>query len=549
MNDFKTYLPRWTKRAVMDGSGRDPLGLSRISDNFTDLLLPSIITTTNRARYYSFYPWAMRESLNALKEDEDGADFLERFCRLEAAFAISSKLGKETDRTIVGIDQVNRYLDGADEGSAVNTEFKVLPANNWGGFGQYYGGALRTLGLGSWEEDGFWHATDQRGIRLADAFAESISGVPYLKPRHFAQEETSLKILKESATEFSLDAIRGRNAKNERNLLINFFFDLDPQSEMGSSTHRQATLGQLLHVLAACEDIGNSPSRRDIEGSCLFWPHYYRHIYGEDGVSVPYIIEPTFQVTSEYWRQFCAHQFFTYAAEEILQAILDSVSKTAEGLTKPQLVAELLSTEFVEELEKLTKRKHSGPRSLMNFFGAGKDPEAIQQKFSANYPLAEWWIYSGESETPAKTRLARAFLILAQLHAKWRLSPDAALADVSEKAASEWWLGTCLAWGDDWLEENPTWHVALESLIEEFHTHHEMIKFQKHKLDASWLEKTGDRYSRLQDLRPDFRSNRHANASMILQDLCLLQDGGNDDPLVLTPAGRSTLKQVIKIRS
>jgi hypothetical protein len=49
----KNHLPRWTKRVVMNGSGRDPLGLSRVSDNFTELLQPSIIATTNRARYYS----------------------------------------------------------------------------------------------------------------------------------------------------------------------------------------------------------------------------------------------------------------------------------------------------------------------------------------------------------------------------------------------------------------------------------------------------------------------------------------------------------------
>ena len=65
-----TFHPRWTKRAVFEGSGRDPLGLSRVTDNFTDLLLPSIITTTNRARYYSFYAWALRESHESLGNDD-----------------------------------------------------------------------------------------------------------------------------------------------------------------------------------------------------------------------------------------------------------------------------------------------------------------------------------------------------------------------------------------------------------------------------------------------------------------------------------------------
>ena len=163
--------------------------------------------------------------------------------------------------------------------------------------------------------------------------------------------------------------------------------------------------------------------------------------------------------------------------------------------------------------------------------------------------MAEWWVYSGESEKPISTRLGRAFAILAQLHAKWRLSEDAALADVAEKAGGEWWLGTCFEWGDRWLSDDPDWSTAISELIDDVHSHHELVKFQKHKLDAAWVEKTGDRYTKLQDLSPEFRSNRHGNAAMILQDLCVLKDGGNDDALHLTAWGRSILKNVIKARS
>lgn len=43
MMTTESYLYRRTKRAVLDGSGRDPLGLSRVSVNFTELLLPSTL--------------------------------------------------------------------------------------------------------------------------------------------------------------------------------------------------------------------------------------------------------------------------------------------------------------------------------------------------------------------------------------------------------------------------------------------------------------------------------------------------------------------------
>lgn len=92
-----SYLPRWTKRAVLEGSGRDPLGLSRVSDNFTELLLPSIITTTNRARYCSFYPWALRGSHESLGDEEGTTNLIDEFGKREAAIAF--KLGKKTERS------------------------------------------------------------------------------------------------------------------------------------------------------------------------------------------------------------------------------------------------------------------------------------------------------------------------------------------------------------------------------------------------------------------------------------------------------------------
>jgi hypothetical protein len=59
MSSVLAYLPRWTKRVSIEEGGRDPLGLSRVSGMITDFLLQGIITQTYRARYYSFYCWAI----------------------------------------------------------------------------------------------------------------------------------------------------------------------------------------------------------------------------------------------------------------------------------------------------------------------------------------------------------------------------------------------------------------------------------------------------------------------------------------------------------
>ena len=159
------------------------------------------------------------ESVKAVETSGGKADFVEEFRKREAAFAIASKLGKQTDLSIVGIDQVNKYLGEISEKDSISTAFRVLPANNLGGFGQYYGGCLSSLRLGGWEEDGMWHVDGKRGQKLADAFGSSISITPYLKKGFCGTEVVPIKVLTDSASEFSLDGIRGAAAKDERELL------------------------------------------------------------------------------------------------------------------------------------------------------------------------------------------------------------------------------------------------------------------------------------------------------------------------------------------
>jgi hypothetical protein len=84
----------------------------------------------------------------------------------------------------------------------------------------------------------------------------------------------------------------------------------------------------------------------------------------------------------------------------------------------------MIATGFIGELEGATETKLPGPAALMEYFLAGGPPEKVQECFSANHDLAEWWIYSENSEVPLATRLGRAFAIWAQLHAKWRRSED-----------------------------------------------------------------------------------------------------------------------------
>jgi len=547
---MQTFLPRWTQRVVISGSGRDPLALSRVSDVFTNRLLPSIITTTERARYYSFYAWAVREA--RLSAEAGEMEFEQAFRVREAAFAIASKEGRETKLSIVGIDEVERCLSELDDDDVVDTSFPVLPSSPMGGLGQYYIGCLngRQLGIVDELEDKMLGCLEGRGVALAEAFGASIRSSPVAQLRGRDWLKIPLSVLAESSDVFSLDGIRAPEAAEEREILTRMFLELDDSEHQEPGRHRQAAIGQLLHVLEAYALHGEVCSKREVEESCLFWPHYYRQLDLEEVEK--YSAFGAFTADSEYWRQFCAHQFFTFGAELFLSAILDALSDDREGLTKEELIQRLLKSGFVDDMEKCAGVTLDSPAALVRFFGPDYETQegaaASRMKFSGEHDLAEWWSYRGGYEECPATRLGRVFVIWAQLYAKWRWSEEPAIEEVLASANREWSIGTCFDWGDRWMKDELGWEAALGDLVDSFYSRHEEIRFQKRKLEACWIEMIKGRYTKLQDLNASFRASRHRNMVSVLQDLGILQDGGLDDDLVVTDRGRAVLNEVKEVR-
>jgi len=547
------YWPQWTRRVAMDGSGRDPLGLSRVSDALTNFLLPNIITTTDRARYYSFYTWAVAD-IETLRKSKDGRiSFEEEFQRREAAFALASRLGQKVDLPIVGYVQVSRVLASPDEYDNLDTNFRVLPSNATGGLGQYYAGCLRGLDLIRVDEHGEWAVSPEFGKRLADAFASATAKSPYLLDAWRSKARIPKTILESSAKTFSLDALSERTADVEREMLVSMFFSLGESPSGTRLLNRQATLGMYLHVLKTCEEAGVEVTLHDVDGCAIFWPHYYAGIADEEHDLIPYHPPPAFSDAHAFWRQFCAHQFLAFALEEFLAAMLDALSPHPEGLTKPELLDKLVSKEIVSDLEKVTKANCGIPAALLKVVGIEEVPNAavcieVTKKYDGDAKINEWSVCLDRDVSP-HTRLGRALLLLALLYAKWRGRNDEdALLRVADEAKGELWLGTIFPWLDAWLTEQLDWRQAIEHILDWITMRHDQVKFQKRKLDASWFEVANGRFTKQQDIVPGFRASRHRNATTVLQDLGLIKHAGINDPLVLTPRGKQILNKVIQLR-
>jgi hypothetical protein len=548
------HLPQWTRRVAMDGSGRDPLGLSRVSDALTDFLLPAITTTTDRARYYSFYTWVIADIEAKRQSKGKRTTFEEEFLRRDAAFALASRLGKTTDLPVVGVRQVDATLASADEDENLRTNFRILPSNGSGGYGQYYAGCLHALDLVRSDEEGELIASPDRGRKLAAAFASATARSRYLAEEWRERSRVPMAVIKQSSKHFSLDALSNPAAENEREILISLFFDLGQTPTTTRRLCRQATLGLFLHVLKSCAKVGKVVIRRTVDRDAIFWPHYYCGIEDEDHEFLPYHPAPAFAEAHAFWRQFCAHQFLAFALEELLAGVLAALAPYAEGLTPATLVDELTGTEFVKDLEKVLKAKCATPAALLAAVGVTEVPDvacclAASKRFHGSAKINEWSVCWDEKVAP-KTRLGRALLLLVILYAKWRgRSDEDALLQVQEEAGKEVWLGTLFPWLDEWLEAKPTWTQAIEKLLDWTAMRHENVKFQKRKLDASWFEMANGRFVKQQDYAPSFRASRHGTAATILQDLGLIEHGGLDDPLKLTTRGRQVLDEVTKLRS
>lgn len=548
------YLPQWTRKVAMDGAGRDPLGLSRVSDSLTNFLLPAITTTTDRARYYSFYTWVIADIEAKRQSKAKHTKFEEEFLRRDAAFALASRLGKTTDLPVVGVRQVDATLASADEDDNLRTNFRILPSNGSGGYGQYYAGCLHTMDLVRSDEGGELIASPDRGAKLANAFASATARSRYLAEDWRERSRVPMAVLKQSSKHFSLDALSNPAAEKEREMLISLFFDLGQKPTATRRLCRQATLGLFLHVLKSCAKAGIEVTRRNVDEGAIFWPHYFSGIEDGDHGFQPYEPAPAFAEAHAFWRQFCAHQFLVYALEEFLAGVLDALSMHPEGLTPSTLVNELVGTDFVKDLEKVLKTKCATPTALLAAVGVTKVPDAASclaasKRFHGSAKLNEWNVCWDEKVAP-KTRLGRALLLLAILYAKWRGRCDEdALLQVQEEAGKEVWLGTLFPWLDEWLESKPTWTQAIEKVLEWTAMRHENVKFQKRKLDASWFEMANGRFVKQQDYAPSFRASRHGTAATILQDIGLIEHGGLDDPLKLTPRGRQVLDEVTKLRS
>lgn len=555
-------LPQWSKRITTELGGRDALGLSRISSMITDYLLPGIITTTDRARYYSFYCWALWHIQN-----EGGIsrfqDFVDEFRRREAMIALSTIANSYRSST-VGAIAVRRELATAKERGEVKSDFRVLPSNPLGGYGQYYQGCLYALRLTYRPEDGIDRITSGLAQELAQFFNENVKKSTYVQKRLFKKTFISYEELEESKSYFSLDALSLSFANNEREKLIDLFFGFHENPPSDASILRRQTLAHILNVILEYQNlnfkINLKRERKDFptqEGAfkrdwyLVYPPYYYDMLWPEGRKPFSYKEPKYFEVTHSLWKQFCLQEFFTQGMEHILTAILGVLGGRNSGLALNEVIEELLKDGFDSFFKKVINQKCNTPYELLAAIGLDSIPNEqlsmqLQKDLNILHPCSEAQVLKNAEKNPGAV-FAKGLFLLAILYGKWRgANIDPGFLCIAQRAGTELWIGKVFPYLDAWFDKQCSWKESLKIFISNLILdQHDRVMFEKRNLESCWLHRIESKIVKDQDYFPAWRLSRHNNAFGILQDLRLIQDDQHGCTS-LTAEGKRILKRILE---
>lgn len=243
-------------------TGLDHLGVQAPCIALYGQLLPGITNVTERARYYSFYPWVIW-SFEKRYTDLSQKSFCRVLRRAECLLALVAayhetvldEVDREHGTATVGRVKLRGPGVAAVEGTVTDIEpYAALEGesryfkNHLGGLGQYYFGPLRDLQVLDYV-DGDRHKPPgydrTRGVALAQAFDAGVPGDRFFE----LLEEGSVggHELAELAA-FCPCGLKRNDA--ERNLLVDLFLARNGEWGRDGGPERRASLTLLLDLVA-----------------------------------------------------------------------------------------------------------------------------------------------------------------------------------------------------------------------------------------------------------------------------------------------------------
>ena len=241
--------------------GLDHLGVQAPCIALYNQLLPGITNVTDRARYYSFYPWLIW-SFERRYSDHSKDSFCRVLRRAECLLALIAAYHEavlEDDEKNHGAATIGRQKLRSQGVAISQGEIVVLDVysafngdrryfkNRLGGLGQYYFGPLRDLKILDYVDNDRQKPPGydrSRGVELAHAFDQAVAS-----SRFFEVLEQKRIGPQELADLVSLCPCGLMKSDEERRLLLDIFFARTDQWRQDGGTNRRVSLALILDLI------------------------------------------------------------------------------------------------------------------------------------------------------------------------------------------------------------------------------------------------------------------------------------------------------------
>ncbi len=537
--------------------GQDQLGSQAPCEMTYSQLLPGITNVTERARYFSFYTWVTWSFDHRLK-NLGPEEYVEHFRRADCLYtliaaheATSSNYQRPAER-MVGRLKLSPAVGRLEEdGSLRLSDYATLEdngsryfQNELGGLGQYYAGPLMELGLCKRASSGPWiQYSKTSGSSLAEAVQESLPVTEFWE----AVEKDLITV--ETLTRLHDFAPRRLiNGSVEHRQLLDIMLERDQASnetKSGSgSAERRKTLGLILHLAREMAETEDASLHE-----WIFRPAVYASaLPGRAKWNVPPFLQETRNLWSLYERNdllsigcqaiFCAC-LFTLESDAGDGRVYDSVEQFARSYSKTLASGDALASLDAEIFGALVERvEQSGP--------AIEDLENPLHEFQLELQVHDLWRNTSDMEI----LISCAVRLLGTLAARGSYFPEGygnlaiASASLSQYPIQlESFDARAVRWRSMSLAE------TLRDLIGwvlNAHLSVALRKLAQTRSSSFHLRPTEHGLQVVNGIPDPARSlPRLTQAMRILEDLCALEEVGEDHLIKITPLGKQLLEEIL----
>ena len=319
-------------RSTYHTKGLDPLGAQAPSIHIYGQLLPGITNVTDRARYYSFYPWVVR-AYERLPGKKSTADFIEWVRRADCLFTMIGIRHRYTsgddnhslhEQGLIGSRTLHPVIENLTPNDTLHlSHYTMLNNDNkmryfknpLGGLTQYYIGTLDGLGFMTTTNSAVAN-TEELGVPLAECMNSSVNFALFTTTNQTGEVTSDI-----------LDALSSfcpcqlATSAEEHKALVDIFFERKDRPT-AEGLQRRHTLGLMLDLIHALH-------QRDQESTVQFDQETYRGctysgtLPSGDNWELPAKLE----TTRKQWSVYQKHELLSVAVQCIFWVALDTLSE------------------------------------------------------------------------------------------------------------------------------------------------------------------------------------------------------------------------------